>query len=124
MSCLDPFLWRAVGPFLGEVHHCGLTCVVPGSYGFDVPIFLVDCSDYPFFCLRSVLCPSGWGFQMAEYSYGSLLFSKGSAAIPRCNLTGYLELTSSIEDFTVSGQNDSQSVLLTRGVFDTYELLG
>jgi len=55
ISYRGPFLWRAVGPFLGMVHHYGLTCVVPGSYGFVVTIFLVDFSDYPFPFLRSVL---------------------------------------------------------------------
>jgi len=61
MSCLDPLLWRAVGPFLGEVYHCGLTCVVPGSCEFVVPIFLAGSDDCPFPFLSSVLCPSGWG---------------------------------------------------------------
>jgi len=44
--------------------------------------------------------------------------------IPRCGLVGYLKLISSIEDFSVSGQDDTKSVLLTWGIFDADELLG
>ena len=46
---------------LGEVYHCGLACVVPGSCEFVVSIFLVGSADYPFPFLRSFLCPPGWG---------------------------------------------------------------
>ena len=50
--------------------------------------------------------------------------SHGPTIILFIMLVGYLELISSVEDFSVSGQDDTKSVLLTRRVCNVDELLG
>jgi len=61
-------------------------------------------------------CRAGWGarggaFQLAKYSYGSLLLFQGSTAVPDPALARCMELSLSVENFPVDGEGNSKQLL-------------